>query len=91
MSVDKAGETKRAADSRVRQLEMSGTQGNASTINEAVRTLETVGQFTSHHTIHVVLFRRHEITIKRSPIFMPLMYWCTINWYCSWREQEDCR
>lgn len=52
MSVDKVGDVKRAADARVRQLEMSGAQGNAGTINEAVRVLETVNQLTPHHMIH---------------------------------------
>ena len=86
MSVDKVGEVKRTADGRVRQLEMSSTQGNASAINEAVRTLETVNQFISHHIIYVALSRRHKLIIKQSVIFMPLMHRCMINWCCFWRE-----
>lgn len=52
MKVDKAGEVKRAADGRVRQIEMSGTPGNASAINEAVRALEAVNQSIPNHILH---------------------------------------
>jgi hypothetical protein len=57
MGVDKAGDVKRGAEGRVRQLEMSAAQGNASAINEAVRTFETVIQ---PHNLFSALFRRHE-------------------------------
>ena len=45
MNVDKIGEGKRGAEGRVRQIEMSATQGNANAINEAVRAFEAVSTY----------------------------------------------
>jgi hypothetical protein len=84
MNVDKIGEGRRGAEGRVRQIEMSATQGNANSINEAVRAFEAVSTCIHHHMIHIVSFRRLEALIRLSIIFMLLIHWCMINWCCFW-------